>query len=116
VSEQQPPKRRTVAELRRSIDANREQIDEDLATLGDRVDVGVHSVRRLGRHPVVIVAAGAVMGFLVFKKPTMLLRAAGRIARWGAPLVLSGLLRPSSAGEGIAAPDDATDPTPPAES
>jgi hypothetical protein len=50
-------------------------------------------LRQAVAHPWLIVAAGAVVGFLVVKRPAMLLRAAGQLARWSAPLLVSSLLR-----------------------
>ncbi len=107
--------KRSAREIRESIEANREQIEEDLSTLGDRIQKSVNPIRQVGRHPLILAAAGAVVGFLVIKNPALLARSMGRLAKWGAPLVLTALFRSPSAREVIAAPE-ATPPEKPPES
>jgi hypothetical protein len=110
VNDQEPNKSRSALEIRKSIDANRDQIEEDLAELGDRLEAGVNPVRQLGRHPVVLAVAGAVVGVLVIRNPALVWRSMGRMVKWGAPLLVSTLLR--SRGE-IAAREAATPKTSP---
>ena len=93
MSDSESKKGRSAKELRASLDATRDQIDGDLTALGDRIQESVSPLQQLSRHPLVFVVAGTVVGFLLIRKPAMLLRAAGRLAKWGAPVLLSTLLR-----------------------
>jgi hypothetical protein len=111
VNDREP--KRSAREIRASIEANRERIEEDLATLGDRLQKSVNPIRKVGRHPLLLAAAGAVVGFLVIKNPALLARSVGRLARWGAPLVLTALFRSPSAREEIAAPQATPPENPP---
>ncbi len=89
--------KRSAEEIRSSLEATKAQIDDDLDTLNQRVQKRM-VLRQVAAHPLLLAAAGAVVGFLVVKRPAMLLRAAGQLARWSAPLLVSSLLRrpPSS--------------------
>jgi hypothetical protein len=88
--------KRSAEEIRDSLEATKAQIDGDLDTLNQRFQKRM-VLRQAAAHPLLIAAAGAVVGFMVWKRPTMLLRAAGQLAKWGAPLLVSSLLRqPSS--------------------
>lgn len=99
---------RSTSEIRESLDTARRQIEEDLETLGERLQASMNPLRQLGRHPILIAVAGAVFGFLLVKRPALLMRAAGRVARWGTPLVLSALLRSPAKGETTASEDAMT--------
>ncbi len=113
MTDQEPKKSRSAREIRKSIEANRDRIEEDLAELGDRLEASVNPIRQVGRHPVLLAVVGAVVGVLVIRNPALVLRSVGRMAKWGAPLLLSTLLRsPQSRGE-AAAPETATPETSP---
>lgn len=116
MNDQEPKQSRSAPEIRRSIDANRDQIEEDLAELGDRLEAGVNPIRQVGRHPIVLAAVGAVVGVLVIRNPALVWRSMGRMVKWGGPLLVSTLLRSSQSqgarGE-IAAPEAATPETSP---
>lgn len=68
-------------------------MESDLATLGGRLEAKLHPLRLLRRHPLLTAAAGGLLGVLLVRRPDLLLRSAGRLLTWGAPLVLSSLAR-----------------------
>lgn len=89
--------KRSAEQIKQSLDATREQIDKDLTALGERVERRMSLRRHVEHHPFLFAVAGAVVGFVILRRPTLLLRAVGRLAGLGAPLILSALLRsPSS--------------------
>jgi hypothetical protein len=92
--------RRSVREIRGSLEHTRQQMDADLTVLGHRLEDSLNPVNIARRHPLVVAAAGAVFGFLLVRKPAMLLRAAVRLAGLGAPLLLSAILRPDGGSVG----------------
>ena len=87
---------RSSHEVRRSLRQNRQQIEEDLDALGGRLGEQLNPRRLVRRHPVLWIASGAVLGYLLIRKPALLARGLGKLAGWGAPLLLSGLINPSS--------------------
>lgn len=72
---------------------NRAQLEEDLIELEDRLDESFNPKRLLSRHPVMTSVAGAVVGFLVFRRPTILVKSLTRLAQLGAPFVVKALLQ-----------------------
>jgi hypothetical protein len=80
-------------ELRQELVDNREQIEADLSALGDRLEETLNLRHMMGRHPWLLAGAGAVLGVLVVRHPALVMRNVGRLAGWGAPLLLSVLLR-----------------------
>lgn len=98
------PDRRSVRQIRSSLERTRHQIESDLTTLGERLEDSLSPVNLVRRHPVLVAAAGAVAGFLIMRRPATLLRTMGRLAGWGAPLLLSALLR-SDPGRQTAEPE-----------
>jgi hypothetical protein len=100
VNHRETKSKRSAEEIRSSLEATKAQIDDDLDTLSQRFQKRM-VLRQAAAHPLLLAAAGAVVGFLVVKRPTMLLRAAKQLARWSAPLLVSSLLRlPSSSHVG----------------
>ena len=94
--------RRSARELRESLARNREQLDKDLSALRNRFHEAWSPRRLLSRHPFWAAGAGAVLGFLLVRRPAVVLRAATRLAGMGAPLLLSALVR----GDGSRRPEE----------
>jgi hypothetical protein len=99
VSQPEPKGKRSAEEIRRSLAETREQIEGDLDDLGGRVQQTLDLRHQLIRHPLVLGLAGAAVGFLVVRRPAMVLKALGRIAKWGTPMLLSAFLRSSQSPE-----------------
>lgn len=110
MNQRETKSKRSAEEIRSSLEATKAQIDGDLDTLDHRFQKRM-VLRQAVAHPLLLAAAGAVVGFLVMKRPAMLLRAAGQLAKWGAPLLVSSLLRPPAASE----PDETSESPPPAD-
>jgi hypothetical protein len=89
-------RKRSAEEIRRSLASNREQIECDLDDLGDRVHRTLDLRHQIIRHPLVLGLAGAAVGFLVVKRPAIVIKALSRIAKWGTPMLLTAFLRPPS--------------------
>jgi hypothetical protein len=85
--------KRSASELRSTLAKNREQIDADLSELGNRFHEALNPRHLLSRHPILTAGAGAVLGFLIVRRPTQVMRAASRLVGLGAPLLLSALLK-----------------------
>ena len=92
-------RKRSAEEIRKSLETTREQIEVDLDDLGGRIHRTLDLRHKIIRHPLVLGLAGAAVGFLVVRRPTMVIKALGRMAKWGAPLLLSAFLRPPSTPE-----------------
>ena len=99
VSHLEPRRKRRAEEIRNSLDETREQIEGDLDDLGDRLRQTLDLRHQILRHPLVLGLAGAAVGFLVVKRPAMVIKTLGRIAKWGAPMLLSTFLRSSQSHE-----------------
>jgi hypothetical protein len=99
VSDQGPKRKRSAEEIRNSLNETRGQIESDLDDLGGRFQRTFDLRHQIIRHPLVLGVAGAAVGFLVVRRPAMVIKALSRIAKWGAPLLLSAFLRPSSTPE-----------------
>ena len=112
VSEQELNRKRSAEEIRQSLEARQEQIDKDLNALGNRVQRTMDVRHQVMRHPLFFALAGAVVGFVVVRKPAMLLKAVRRLASIGAPVLVSALLR--SPSPSLPAESDAP-PSPPSE-
>lgn len=105
--------KRSADEIRKSLDATREQIEGDLDNLGHRLKRTMDLRHQIIRHPLVLGVAGAAVGFLVVRRPAMIMKALGRLAKWGAPMLLSAFLRPhSSASKNEALAREASPPSP----
>jgi hypothetical protein len=70
-----------------------------LDDLGGRVQQTLDLRHQIIRHPLVLGLAGAAVGFLVVRRPAMVIKALGRIAKWGTPMLLSAFLRSSQSPE-----------------
>jgi len=113
VNHRETKSRRSAEEIRNSLEATKSQIDGDLDTLNQRFQKRM-VLRQAIAHPLLIAVAGAAVGFLLVRRPAMLLRAAGRLARWSAPLLVSSLLRlPPSSGIGGMGDTGETSESPP---
>ncbi len=74
--------------------ATRERLESDLDTFGERLQSSLNLRQQVVRHPALVIVAGAVVGYVLVKKPAAITRTIRRLAGWGAPLILSALLRP----------------------
>lgn len=83
---------RSVQELRRVLGGRREQIEADLSILSARFDRATDLREVVKRHPLLTFAAGGALGLLLVRRPATLVRAAGRLAAWGAPILLSSVV------------------------
>jgi hypothetical protein len=92
-------RKRSAEEIRKSLAETRERIEEDLDDLSGRVQRTLDLRHQIIRHPLVLGLAGAAVGFLVVRRPAMVIKALGRIAKWGTPMLLSAFLRPSLSHE-----------------
>ena len=110
MSHRETKSKRSAEEIRSSLDATKAQIDDDLDALNQRFQKRM-VLRQAVAHPLLLAAVGAAVGFLVVKRPAMLLRAAGQLAKWSAPLLVSSLLRPPSSSD----PDETSESPPPAD-
>lgn len=100
---------RTAQELREALAQNREQMDRDLSELGHRFHDFVNPRHLLSRHPILTAGAGAVLGFLIVRRPAQIMRAASRLASIGAPLLLSALIKGDGQGTSDAAAPSTND-------
>ncbi|HEX9726653.1 MAG TPA: hypothetical protein VGC53_20410 [Vicinamibacteria bacterium] len=90
--------KRSATELRQALAENREQMERDLSELGQRFHDFLNPRHLLSRHPILTAGVGAVIGFLIVRRPAQLLRAASRLAGLGAPLLLSALMKGDGSG------------------
>lgn len=114
VSEQEHSIKRSAKEIRQSLEARQKQIDGDLSTLGDRAQRSMDVRQQVMRHPLVFALAGAVVGFVVVRRPAMFLKAVRRLVSIGAPVIVSALLRspsPSASAKSEALPHDGPPPS-----
>ncbi len=84
---------RSSAEIRASLERRKAELDRDIDELGGRLQESLSPRRLVTRHPAIVVVAGVVLGFVVFRRPDLVVQAASRIAKASVPLLLSGLLR-----------------------
>ena len=109
VSEQEYNSKRSAKEIRQSLEARQKQIDGDLSALGDRAQRTMDVRQQVMRHPLFFAIAGAVVGFVVVRRPAMFLKAVRRLVTIGTPVIVSALLRsppPSSPAKSEAPPND----------
>ena len=102
---------RSARELRQSLAENREQMEKDLAELGDRFQDIMNPRHLLSRHPILSLGAGALLGYLVIRRPAQLVRAVSRFAGLGAPLLLSALMKGNGSPSSVAAEETPSAPT-----
>ncbi len=101
--------KRSAQELREVLANNRDRIERDLSALGHRFQVVLNPRHLLSRHPLLAAGAGAVLGFLIVRRPAQVMRAASRLVGLGAPLLLSALVKGVGAGSsGASGPPDDT--------
>jgi hypothetical protein len=96
VSELEHNSKRSAKEIRQSLEARQKQIDGDLSALGDRAQQTVNVRQQLMRHPLFFALAGAVVGFVVVRRPAMFFKAIRRLVSLGTPVIVSALLRSPS--------------------
>ena len=90
--------KRSARDLHEALEKNRKQIQKDLSELGHRFHNILNPRQLLSRHPILTAGAGAVLGFLIVRRPTEVVRAASRLASLGAPLLLSALIKGDGSG------------------
>lgn len=114
VSEQEHGSKRSAKEIRQSLEARQKQLDGDLSALGDRAQRTMDVRRQVMRHPLVFALAGAVVGFVVVRRPALFLKAVRRLVSIGTPVFVSALLRspsPSASAKSEALPHDGSPPS-----
>lgn len=82
----------------------RAKLEDDLIELEDRVEDSFNFKRLLSRHPVVTSVAGAVLGFVVFRRPSLVVKSVTRLAQLGAPFVVKALLQRDERGSSSSEP------------
>lgn len=93
-----PESRRSTSEIRAAMAKRREQIENDLSEVQERIDSGFHPVRLLSRHPALTLVAGAVVGLFLVRNPAFVGRTLTRAASVGAPLLLKAIFQRSGPG------------------
>lgn len=114
VSELERNSKRSAKEIRQSLEARQKQIDGDLSALGDRAQQTMNVRQQVMRHPLFFALAGAVVGFVVVRRPTLFLKAVRRLVSIGTPVIVSALLRspsPSASAKSEALPHDGSPPS-----
>lgn len=109
LSEQEHNSKRSAKDIRQSLEARQKQIDGDLSALGDRAQRTMNVRQQVMRHPLFFAIAGAVVGFVVVRRPAMFLKAVRRLVTIGTPVIVSALLRspsPTSPAKSEAPPND----------
>lgn len=94
--------KRSARDLREALEKNRQQIQRDVSELGHRFHDILNPRQLLSRHPILTAGAGAVLGFLIVRRPAQVVRAASRLASFGAPLLLSALIKGDGASSSTA--------------
>lgn len=85
--------RRSAKEIRDSLWEARKRIDRDLEELDFRLHQSLNPKEIFSRHPALISVAGAVIGFLLIRNPSLIVRGFARAAQVSAPLLARALLR-----------------------
>lgn len=85
--------RRSTRQIRKSLHETRKRLDRDLCELEDRAEDSLSPKNVLSRHPVLITAAGVVVGLLVVRNPAMVGRMLTRIAQASAPFLVRAVLQ-----------------------
>ena len=96
MSEQEHNSKRSAKEIRQSLEARQKQLDGDLSVLGERAQQTMNVRQQVMRHPLLFALAGAVVGFVVVRRPAMFLKAMRRLVSIGTPVIVSALLRSPS--------------------
>lgn len=85
--------RRSVAEIRSSLDETRSRLDRDLEELDVRLHHDLSPRAILARNPALFGLAGALLGFIVIRHPALLTRSLARAAQLSAPFLAKALLK-----------------------
>ena len=85
--------RRSTREIRASLHRTRRELERDLMELEERMDVAVTPRNILSRHPALLAAAGAALGFVVIRNPAVIGRTLTRVAQASAPFLLRTLFQ-----------------------
>jgi sigma54-dependent transcription regulator len=88
--------RKSARELRQALARNRAQIAADVSAMENRVQESLNPLSIASRHPFLMAGAGAALGVLIVRRPAMFVRALRQLAGWGAPVLLSALVRSHS--------------------
>jgi hypothetical protein len=85
--------RRSVTEIRSSLSETKERLTHDLEELDERIHHDLSPKEILSRHPALFAVAGAVLGYILIRKPAILARGLVRTAQVGAPFLMKALLK-----------------------
>jgi len=85
--------RRSVKEIRNSLDETRGRLDRDLEELDARIHRDLSPKEIFARNPALFSIAGALVGFLIIRNPAILTRGLARAAQWSAPFLAKALLK-----------------------
>ncbi|HEY7698156.1 MAG TPA: hypothetical protein VIE88_07050 [Vicinamibacteria bacterium] len=85
--------RRSAKEIRNSLWETRQRLDRDLEELDIRLHENLSPKAIFSRHPALIGVAGAVIGYLLISRPSMIARGIARAAQVSAPLLARALLK-----------------------
>ena len=84
---------RSTREIRSSLEESRSHLEEDLEELEERFENSLSPRHLFTRYPLLVSLAGVAFGVLVVRKPTLVIRSAGRLATLGAPLLLKTIFK-----------------------
>jgi hypothetical protein len=85
--------RRSVEEIRSSLDDTRSRLDRDLEELDFRLHNDLSPRAIFARNPALFGLAGALLGFIVIRHPALLTRSLARAAQLSAPFLAKALLK-----------------------
>jgi hypothetical protein len=85
--------RRSVAEIRSSLTETKGRLTHDLEELDQRIHNELSPRAILSRHPALFGIAGAVLGYVLIRRPALLARGLARAAQAGAPFLVRALLK-----------------------
>jgi hypothetical protein len=95
--------RRSTREIRRSLAAARERLDEDLEELELRMEDSLNPRKLATRHPLLVAVAGLLLGVLVVRRPALVGRSLSRLLGITAPFLVRAVLNRGSSGAGAGA-------------
>ncbi len=85
--------RKSVAEIRSSLTETKTRLVHDLEELDERIHHDLSPKEILSRHPALFAFAGAVLGYILIRRPALVARGLVRAAQVGAPFLAQALLK-----------------------
>ena len=85
--------RRSVTEIRSSLTDTKTRLTHDLEELDERIHHDLSPKVILSRHPALFGIAGAVLGYILIRRPALLARGLIRAAQVGTPFLAKALLK-----------------------